>query len=276
MTGSPKFLVNGQFTDTIPVQDRGLRYGDGCFETMLYRHGHVQLWDRHFGRLMHGCERLKIQLDFDREILEQEIALLVEGIEEAIVRITVTRGSGGSGYAYPDAQSPTRILGIRTDQRDHAKHQEQGVDICLCNTIMGRNPLLAGIKHLNRLEQVLARSEWADEFLEGLLKNDVGDVIEGTMSNLFLVENGAVFTPFLDECGVAGVMRAELMQRMPEMGIEVAEERISVERLLAADECFLTNSLIGIWPVRSINGNYKTIGGLTRKLISVLDEIRHS
>jgi len=272
MTVVPKHLVNGRVADQVPVLDRGLRYGDGCFETMGVRDGHIPLWERHFRRLMLGCTRLNIRPDFNREQLEQELATLIGGIDRAIVRLTVTRGSTGKGYAYTDMQQPTRILSLLPDHNHPAKYREEGVAVRICKTRLGRNPALAGIKHLNRLEQVLARAEWDDEFAEGLMLDDRGRVIEGTISNVFIVEGKNIFTPLLGDCGVAGVMRAELLDRMKTIGIVAREEEIDRERLLAADECFLTNAVIGIWPVSAIDSRRFKVGSTTRSLMAELGD----
>lgn len=268
MTIEPKHLVNGRPAGRIPVLDRGLRYGDGCFETMAVRRGQIPLWERHYRRLQLGCAKLNIQADFEREQLEQELATLIGDAERAIVRLTVTRGSSGRGYAYPAKYQATRIMSLLPGHAHPPEYREQGVAVCLCKTLLGRNPALAGVKHLNRLEQVLARAEWNDEFVEGLMLDDRGRVIEGTISNVFIVEDGRIYTPILNECGVAGVMRAELLARMQAIGVEASEAVINRDRLLAASECFLTNAVIGIWPVNSIDHKQLEIGMITRRIMN--------
>ncbi|MGW8247368.1 MAG: aminodeoxychorismate lyase [Acidiferrobacterales bacterium] len=272
MTVGHKHYVNGEPVDRVTVLDRGLRYGDGCFETMAVRGGGILLWNRHYQRLMQGCDRLHIEPDFDRVQLERELATLIGDTDQAIVRLTVTRGSAGKGYAYPERQQPTRILSLLPGHNHPPKYWQEGVSIRICNTRLGRNPALAGIKHLNRLEQVLARAEWNDEFAEGLMLDDQGQVIEGTITNVFIVEQKKVYTPLLDSCGVAGVMRAELLERMKHLGIVVREEAIDRDRLLAADECFLTNAVIGIWPVKAIENKPLEVGNVTRRLMKELGE----
>ena len=271
MTSNQKHLVNGRLADQVSVLDRGLRYGDGCFETMALREGRIRLWHRHYERLMKGCERLRIQPDFDRAVLERELDKLIGSTEQAIVRLTVTRGCSGKGYAYTDKQEPTRILSLLPFPGYPSAYREEGVAVRLCKTTLGRNPALAGIKHLNRLEQVLARSEWNDEVAEGLLFDDRGNVIEGTISNVFIVEDETVYTPLLESCGVAGVMRAELIEQMKQLDIEAYEVEIDRDRLLAASECFLTNAVIGIWPVNSIENKPFQVGKVTRRLIARFD-----
>jgi 4-amino-4-deoxychorismate lyase len=266
-----RHLVNGHPTDQLPVLDRGLRYGDGCFETMAVRGGQIPLWHRHYARLVKGCAKLNIRPDFDRETLERELATLIGETSRAVLRLTVTRGSSGKGYAYPVEQQTTRILSLLPAHNHPAEYREEGVAIRLCTTRLGRNRALAGIKHLNRLEQVMARAEWHDEFVEGLMFDHHDHVIEGTISNVFIVEGERVCTPILSECGVEGVMRAELLDRMKSLGIVASQEVIDRNRLMAANECFLTNAIIGIWPVKAIDSKPLSVGSITRRLMAELD-----
>lgn len=135
---------------------------------------------------------------------------------------------------------------------------------------MSRQPLLAGLKHLNRLEQVLARAEWQDtEHAEGLMLDQAGRVIEGVFSNLFLVRDGVLITADLKRCGVAGVMRAELLFQAVSLGISTQITDIPLEQLQWADEVFVCNSVYGIWPVRAYAALHWPVGPLTRKLQTI-------
>jgi len=268
----PKHLINGQPGDCVPVDDRGLRYGDGCFETMLVKNGRVGLWKRHFQRLSESCERLQIRLGIDEDDLVSELQDLIGDVDRAVLRLTVTRGSDRSGYRFDDQLVANRIASLLPPRNYPAAHSRDGVAIHLCTTMLSRNPKLAGIKHLNRLEQVLARDEWRDEYVEGLLCDDRGYVVEGTITNLFCIEQDRVITPILDENGVAGVMRAEVFDRLRQLGVECNETRIDKERLLAADACFLTNALIGLWPVASIDNQAFAKNHLVGKLLESIRE----
>lgn len=269
-------LINGQPTGQIDARDRGLHYGDGLFETIAVRDGRPQLWDRHLARLTAGCERLRLPAP-DAALLAAEAAQLCDGVAQGVLKIILTRGVGGRGYAIPHADAATaagrmsRIL-IRLPAPDYpATHYRDGVAVRLCELRLGDAPALAGIKHLNRLEQVLARSEWSDPGIaEGLMRDAEGAVIEGTMSNLFIVRTGGLETPELTRCGVAGVMRGRIIDRARELGLAVTERRLMPADLAAADECFLCNSLIGIWPVRRIDDNVLPVGPLTRWLTEQL------
>lgn len=269
---TPKHMINGLPGDCVPVDDRGLRYGDGCFETMAIKNGHIRLWKRHYRRLSEGCKRLKIQLGIDENDLVSELQRLIGGVDQAVLRLTVTRGSDQSGYRFDDNQVANRIASLLPPRKYPASHARDGVTVHLCTTRLSRNPALAGIKHLNRLEQVLARDEWRDEYVEGLLCDDRGYVVEGTITNLFCVEQGKVVTPMLDENGVAGVMRAEVIDRLRQLGVECNEIRIDRERLSAAEACFLTNALIGVWPVASIDNQSYATNHIIDKLMESMRE----
>jgi 4-amino-4-deoxychorismate lyase len=265
-------LVNGEARDAVSSADRGFQYGDGLFETIAVRDGRPLRFARHLARLRRGAERLGI-VPPSAAMLEEEARQLCKGTPRAVLKIIVTRGPGGRGYACDATAAPTRVLRLqpwRERSDDYARH---GVAVRLCHARLGRNPLLAGIKHLNRLEHVLARREWSDEFAEGLMRDDTGDVIEGTMSNVFTVAAGALHTPDLSACGVEGVMRAVVLEAAAQLGLETRIGRITTDDLARAQEIFLTNSLIGIWPVirldRTVEGKSEAAfapGAVTHRL----------
>lgn len=261
-----RVLVNGESLDHISVFDRGLHYGDGLFETMRVKDGRIPLWPRHWQRLQTGCTRLKMPLPLESD-LQKDIALLVDGVAEAVIKLIVTRGTGERGYALPARPQPSCIL-ILTDKAAYpVSHKTEGVRLHLCETRLGVNPSLAGIKHLNRLEQVLARSEWqGQEYQEGLLLDIDGHVIEGTMSNIFWVKNNTLYTPELSGCGVAGVMREIVMQLAQQIDISIKIGLWSITELCDAEEIFITNSLIGIWPVSYILNKTFQAGPVTQQL----------
>lgn len=263
-------LINGIPGDAIAISDRGVQYGDGLFETIAVRDGRCEFWDRHMQRLRAGCERLRIPPP-DIEQLAAEARQLIQDGVRCVLKIIVTRGSGGRGYRVPEPAQPTRIL-LRSDWPDYPhENAEQGVRVRLCAQRLGTNPSLAGLKHLNRLEQVLARLEWdAPSIAEGLLQDHAGRVIEGTFTNVFLVQNGRVVTPLLDVCGVAGVMRDVVVELATAAGIDCTERAVSLDELYAAEELFLTNSLIGIWPIRALEEWQSEPGPVTRALQAAL------
>lgn len=262
-------LINGQPEETIAATDRGLHYGDGVFETIAVNNGKPRFWTQHMARLQEGCERLGIPLP-DAHILENEAAWLCGENRKAVIKIIITRGSGGRGYRSPSSPEPVRII-MRYPWPNHVVPQ-QGITLRLCSTPLACNPTLSGIKHLNRLEQVLARNEWSDETIhEGVMCSTVGEVIEGTMSNLFAVRDGRLLTPELGHCGVAGIMRAQILGLADELGIGCDVARILPSELTAMDELFMTNSIIGIWPVACYEGHVFGERRVTRTLMKALD-----
>ncbi|MBK1674199.1 aminodeoxychorismate lyase [Ectothiorhodospira shaposhnikovii] len=263
-------LVNGRPASVLPLNDRGLQYGDGLFETLRIRQGRPCHWQRHLERLRDGCHRLGFAAP-DADVLEAEAGRIAASHPEGVLKLMVTRGSGPRGYRPPASPSPTRILvGSPLPEMPSAWRQD-GVQARICRMRLSSNPALAGIKHLNRLEQVLARSEWEDEYQEGLMLDGEGQVVEGTMSNLFLIRDGMLLTPSLDRCGVAGITRARLMEIAAGMGVACRRTRIDTDELFRAEGLFLCNTLIGIWPVRCLEGRSLPVPDLVRRLQQRLD-----
>jgi 4-amino-4-deoxychorismate lyase len=258
-------LVNGKTSAVLDVSDRGLHYGDGVFETMAVANGVVLLWEQHLRRLQRGCGRLGIPVP-EPDQLHRESMQLTAGVERGVLKLMVTRGAGARGYRYREAVPPTRVLQLHPWPEHPPRARRDGAVVGLCRTRLSRQPLLAGIKHLNRLEQVLARSEWTDEWHEAVMLDERGNAIEATASNLFIVRGGAVLTPVLDECGVAGVLREMIITSGPALQLDVRESRLAPADLEAADELFLTNSIIGLWPVGVYNGKRRGVGPVSRRL----------
>lgn len=260
----PEVLINGLPRDQVDAADRGLHYGDGLFETLAVRAGTPQLWERHWRRLSKGCRRLGIE-GLDAQQLEKEVHDISTGVERGVVKLIVTRGASGRGYRPAAGGEPTRIVARHPWPEYPAAHAREGVAVRICTTRLGRNPALAGMKHLNRLEQVLARGEWDDpDIAEGLMLDDQGKVISGTMSNLFMVRGGGLMTPRLEECGVEGVMRGLLLEFAAEMAIPCRQADLSLVDLQEADEVFLCNALIGMWPVRRLEQQGYAVGPVTK------------
>ena len=178
------------------------------------------------------------------------------------MRITVTRGVGERGYAPPPAAQPTRILAATAVPALPSDWYAQGIRVRCCALRLAAQPALAGLKHANRLEQVLARAEWDDaQIAEGLLRDRSGYVVSATAANLFAVVGGVLVTPALDECGVAGVARAEVLARR-----DVVVRRLSWEEVMQAEEIFLTSSLRGIVPLRQVDDSVFAPGAAARGL----------
>lgn len=251
-------LVDGRAAGEVSALDRGLGYGDGLFESILMVGMSAPLWHRHMQRLATGCERLGIPAP-DAEQLWNEAREVAHGMARAVVRITVTRGIGARGYTPPETTVPTRIVAAFAPPGPHTPPLRMRV----CDLRLAEQPALAGMKHLNRLEQVLARTEWNDPAIaEGVLCDSHGRVISATMANLFAAVDGEWLTPALDRCGVAGVARAEVLAACP--WIRVGE--LGLDALRGASEVFLSSSVRGILPVHSLDGHDYVPGDTTRRL----------
>lgn len=267
-----KALINGKLTDEISFLDRGLQYGDGLFETIAICENEPLCLDAHLARLEDGCEKLNLPKP-DYALLKDEISTLIDSIEHAVVKVIVTRGQGGRGYALPEQIKPSRVVTLYPWPEYPKENTSTGVNTRVCQYRYAHNSVLAGIKHLNRLEQILARSEWSDNtIMEGIVMDQHDNVIEGTMSNLFYVKDNVLFTSDLSTCGVEGVIRKKIIALASEQQIELNIQEISLESLLVADEVFLCNSLIGVWPVKMIDKHSFLPGELTRKIQVLLQE----
>ncbi|SEQ74630.1 4-amino-4-deoxychorismate lyase [Amphritea atlantica] len=274
-------LINGQSEQSIPVTDRGLAYGHGLFETITLNGSQPVVWQAHLDRLRKGAGRLGIPLPVNiQALLEADLAKLLQlqptSDTRQVLKITITRGCGGRGYAVDDKVSVNRIVQLTPFPDYPDQPAIKGVSVRLCQTRLALSPLLAGIKHLNRLEQVLARAEWDDSRIrEGLVLDSEGFLVEGTMSNLFWVQDGELYTPQLDRCGVAGIIRQTILTLAEQTGVTVCEGLYAADTLAAADEVFVCNSVIAIWPVTRLiadQGCYPEwpVGPLTRLLQSRL------
>lgn len=264
-------LIDGKEGDLISASDRGLLYGDGLFETIAVHNGTPQLWSLHMRRLHDGCRRLGIAIP-DSDLLRQEAERVCTGARRAVLKVIITRGSGGRGYRIPQPSTPRRIVVSHPWPDYPQRYYREGIRARLCTTPLAVNPLLAGMKHLNRLEQVMARSEWDDpEIAEGIMLDTAGNLVEGTMSNLFLVRQGTLVTPPVEQCGVAGVMREHVLSLAEQMGIPSEIARLGIRDLEQADEVFFTNSIIGIWPLRQLRDIAWQCGPVTQHLMQVVN-----
>lgn len=255
-------LVNGQLRDSISALDRGLSYGDGLFETIRFEADQAPLWSRHMQRLATGCERLRLPVP-DAELLWQEAQRAGAGLSQFVLRITLTRGVGERGYAPPLTVAPTRIVAAFPLPAVPVALYADGVRLYRCQTSLADQSLLAGIKHLNRLEQVLARAEWNDPAIgEGLVCDRHGHVISATAANLFAVIEGVPVTPSVDRCGVAGVARAALLDAFPQCQVR----DLPLGEALNASELFLSSSVRGILPVQAVGDTVYAPGPVVRAM----------
>ena len=263
------WLVNGRETGVDPA-DRGLAYGDGLFETMASVDGRIRWLDYHFERLERGCRRLAIEAP-DRALVAAEIAAHCPSAGRAIVKLIVTRGPGERGYRLPDAPKTTRILGFSAWPEYPRSHYARGIRVRVCAFRLGVSPALAGLKHLCRLEHVLAHVELRGHDVEqGLLLDTTERVVGGSSSNLFLVRGAELLTPAVTRNGIAGVMRRVVLETAPLVGLVPHERELTLHELREADELFVTNALIGIWPVARLDEHAFARGPATVRLMQRL------
>jgi len=247
-------LVNGKPGNLISIRDRGLLYGDGVFRTLRATQGKAQHWLLHYQKLQHDCTALGIVCP-DVALLSAELDDLLLQHPDGVVKLIITRGEGTRGYAPPANAEPTHLWDVSPIPDYPTEWTAHGIKARLCQLRLSHQPRLAGIKHLNRLENVLAAAEWDEaDIAEGVLLDATGNVVEGTRSNLFMVRGGTLQTPNLSYCGVAGVQRERVMEWAAAHNMPCHIGQFGLDELLAADEVFLVNSVIGLWPVRELQG----------------------
>lgn len=250
-------LVNGLPGNTISIRDRGLLYGDGVFRTLRAVSGKALHWSLHYLKLQHDCARLDMPCP-DEALLLSELNQVLAQHPDGVVKLIVTRGEGARGYAPATDAAPTRIWDF-SPLPDYPKEwATQGIKAHVCQIRLPAQPRLACVKHLNRLENVLAAAELRDaqmqdgDIAEGLLLDAEGHVIEGTRSNLFAVSQGHLVTPDLSRCGVAGIQRGRVMAWALQHGMALQVRDVGLDEALHADELFVVNSVIGLWPIRAL------------------------
>ena len=250
-------LVNGVPGNSISIRDRGLLYGDGVFRTLRVAQGKALHWPLHYLKLKHDCNALGIACP-DEAMLCAELDQVLTQHPDGVVKLIVTRGESGRGYTPPAAAVPTRIWDASSLPDYPPEWTTQGIKARVCELRLSVQPRLACVKHLNRLENVLAAAELHDmqshgeTVAEGLLLNAEGHLIEGTRSNLFLITQGKLVTPDLSRCGVAGIQRGRVMAWALQHGMTLQVRDVTLDEALQADELFIVNSVIGLWPVREL------------------------
>lgn len=266
-------LIDGEPSTSIQAMDRGLAYGDGVFRTMRTGAGQPLWWVDQFAKLAADCVALSLRCP-DESLLQDEVCQVAEaGAGDAVVKVIVTRGVGTRGYAYTGAEAGTRIVSSAPLPVYARPVASRDISARWCDLRLGPQPRLAGIKHLNRLENVLARSEWDDPaIVEGLLRDESGAVIGGVMSNLFWMKDGALYTPDLQACGVAGVARARILRAATRQGIATHIGLWQPDVILAADEVMICNSVMGVRRVAQLDDTSWTSAGWTTRWNKTLHE----
>ena len=277
------FQINGKLTNKISVEDRAVQYGDGVFETIAASYRKLHFWKEHYQRLNKGCKILKIKCPSE-PFLKKEINKFIEKTVLApadesvqyklgrfVLKIIISRGIGGRGYNPPRNSKPTRILGIYYWPSYPEINYRKGIRMDVCKTRISTQPFLSQIKHLNRLEQIIARSEWQNKNIaESIMLDLNGNVIEGTMSNIFGVKKNIFYTPNIKFSGIEGIMRGVILKLLKKNKKKYMIKKIMLKELLKFDEVFVCNSIFGIWPVIKISKKKFSFGEKTKEIINFL------
>jgi len=275
-------LINGEFKETISVYDRGLSYGDGLFETMLWHKKSggkpiffVEYWKRHVIRLRKGCKILKIpspNLDVLKKFREKILKRAYnEGLKDGILKVLLTRGVGGRGYKFDSSMKPTMIFQVFPYKKPEKENYLNGVNVKFCKTQISTNENIYGIKHLNRLDSVLARSEWKNNYFEGVFSDHKGNLVEGTMTNIFFIKDNTLYTPKLNSAGIDGVMKKVVKDKAGLFFKKFISKKINIDDVKFYDGMFLTNSAIKILPVKKLGLVKFKITGEIKRMIDFYD-----
>lgn len=260
-----KALVDGLPAQTVPLDDRGFQYGHGVFETLAVVDGTPLLWGEHYARLSAACAQLQIAVP-PESLLRAEAATICAEQQSAVLKIVITAGSGGRGYRSPPSGVTRRIVSLWPWPEYPSQYAREGIALFECRTPAAAHAALGGFKHLHCIDRVLAHAEWQDDYAEGVMCNAAGEIVSGTMSNLFLVVGRRIDTPALVDSGVRGIMRAQVRQAASQLRIECRECILKIDDLIHADAAFITNSLIGLWPVKQFKQRSYSIGEITRSI----------
>jgi 4-amino-4-deoxychorismate lyase len=266
--------IDGVEGASVPADDRGLQYGDGLFETVLVRNAVPRFIDLHRRRLRQGLERLRFPPLDERALADDIARASALAPARAVLKIIVTRGSSGRGYVPPTDARPRRIVSLWPDLSSAASRYEQGVDLGIAQLRLPAQSALAGLKHLNRLEHVLAAAE-REEGTHDILLLDANDqLVSGSACNVFLVKTGELLTPRVDRVGVAGVMRSIVLREAARLGIPARETDLTLRDLASADALFITNARIGVVPVKRVREHEFAMSEIAtglRQTIELLD-----
>ena len=255
---APVAVINGETVDraaaTVSIFDRGFQYGDGLFETIAWVGGAPLFWELHLRRMALGAGMLGIPMP-SADVWESDVRMATGGqTDRCVLKLTLTRGVGGRGYGGPFPHLPTRIVYTTPWPEYPPSYWRDGVDVVTCSTVQLGGASFATVKSLNRLNQVLARAELPDGAAEGLLVDADGMLREGTFTNVMWMHGGRAQTPDLSMHGIAGVMRQTIVERLRELDIPTDAVHVPPQNVSLGDECFVCNSIIGVWPVRRLDG----------------------
>ena len=265
------YWVNGVKSKEISPSDRSFNYGDGCFTTALVINGVLQEWPLHLARFNSSLKRLRISPP-DWSQIEGWIAHSINDYQYQSglchrlgVKIHISRGDGGRGYNPIQVVGPQVTISTFPYPQIYQQYQKEGIQLGICEQRLGLNPMLAGMKHNNRIEQVLLKAELEEiGYTDGITFDIHNHVIETTSANLFWFKNGQWYTPSLELAGVAGVMRQKVLNTLTQQQISIGN--FDCKHLLEAEEIFITNALMEVVPVTQIAHHYFVIGKRTRQL----------
>jgi 4-amino-4-deoxychorismate lyase len=260
------FLVNGEWSSVISIADRSFQYGDGCFTTMLSQKGRIVHWFEHMDRMNTCLDVLHIPRP-NWEQVKNWLDRANSSEDKAGLKLLITRGEGGRGYSPSRVGKPNIIISRFEFPSHYQNWAQDGIELGVCQTPLSHNPLLAGHKHNNRLEQVLLKLEIERQSkVDGVVFDIDGHVIETTMANIFWLTDNALYTPLLDRAGVSGVFRRKVLEWASKENIIVHTDRYKFDTLLCADEIFICNSILGVAPVHTIASNSYKIGDVVRHI----------
>ncbi len=269
-----EWFRDGRPCEAVSADDRAFQYGDGLFETVAVRDGAPRLWDYHVERLQTGAARLGLPSPDESSLrteLQAALARAQADSSRCVAKLLLSAGEGPRGYRRAGGAPASLVTGIADAKRLPDSWYRDGVALRLCNTRLAAQPQLAGIKTLNRLEQVLARNEWDDESVfEGLTLDTDGRVICGTMSNVFLISGQALVTPAITRCGVSGVMRRHVLALLDGSEFDCQVRDVEAAELWAADNVFISNSQFGILPARKCGRHTWQPGAVFRHVATLL------
>jgi len=255
-------LINGEELPEISVFSRNMQYGDGLFETCIAMNNQILFWPYHFSRLDIGCEKLSIK-KIDEIVWLNDIkkALSLSLNKRCVVKLILSRGNSVRGYGYKDNIEPVRVV-IISDMTQSLINKSYVLEYAKSG--YHSNPKLAGIKHCNRLEQILARSNLSSN--EAIMLDEQENVISVTQGNIYFVFGNKLLTPKLDRCGVVGSRRSLILELARSLKMKAMESDISINQVQQADEVFISNSVIGIQPVHLIETHKLGKNPLTEKI----------
>ena len=261
-------IINGKEQSNISIFNRNFQYGDGLFETCVVNNNQILFWEKHLSRLDIGCRKLKIK-NIEEEIWLKDIkkALSLTSKKNCVLKLILSRGNSQRGYSYSDDILPVRVVIVSEVKNVQAK---ESFSLEYASSGYHSNPNLAGIKHCNRIEQILARSSLKRD--EAIMLDENQNIISVTQGNIYFIFGQSLVTPKLDRCGVIGSRRSLILELAESIELNVEEGNVSMNDAKKADEAFISNSIMGIQSVNSIE-EYQLPKRLITKQIKIAFEL---